>query len=367
MSFLDETDESPRRGGTRRPPRRPTGPADRQQLMMRRALAVGVGLLVLLVLVFAIRACRGAAKEQAFKDYNRDVGAFVQESDAQSEALFDLLESGGQSPVELQNTVNGYASEAAQLVDRAKGTDHPGELDDAHRYLVETLEFRRDGLKGIANDLPRALGDQGEKATENIAAQMQNFLTSDVVYTQRFVPRLDQGLRDEGLRDTEKPPTSQFLPEIEWLVPDTVADRIGRIGSGGGGESGDDGPVEPGLHGTGLNTVAIQPGGTQLNDGGATEIKTAPNLSLDVEVANQGEHDEQNVKVNVAIRGAGRPIELEETLPEIAAGQTKTVSVPLSSTPPSGQPVTIVVAIDKVPGEETADNNRGEFPAVFTR
>ena len=365
MSFLDESDDPPRRGA-RRAPRRPTGPADRQQLMLRRALAAAAVVVVLLVLVFGIRACRGAAKEQAFQDYNRDVGAFVQESEDQSKALFELLEAGGQSPVELQNTVNGYASEAAQLVDRAKGTDHPGELDNAHRYLVETLEFRRDGLKGIANELPQALGDRGEEATERIAAQMQNFLTSDVVYQQRFLPRLDEGLRDENLRDTEKPPESSFLADIEWLVPGTVADRIGRIGSGEGGES-DDGPVEPGLHGTGLGTVSVQPGGTQLSEGGATEIETAPNLSLDVEVANQGEHDEQNVTVYVAIRGAGEPIELEEKLPEIAAGETKTVSVPLSSTPPAGQPVTIIVAIAKVPGEETADNNRGEFPAVFTR
>ena len=146
----------------------------------------------------------------------------------------------------------------------------------------------------------------------------------------------------------------------------TVADRIGRIGSGDACQS-DAGPVEPGLHGTGLGTVTAQPGGTQLSEGRATEIKAAPNLSLDVQVANQGEHAEQNVTVDVAIRGAGKPIELEERLPEIAAGQTETVSVPLSSTPPAGQPVTVVVAIAKVPGEETADNNRGEFPVVFTR
>lgn len=333
--------------------------------MLRRAIAVGVGVLVLFLLVLGIRECRGAAKEQAFKDYNREVGALVQESEDQSKALFELLESGGQSPVELQNTVNGYASAAAQLVDRAEGTDHPGELEEAHGYLLETLEFRRDGLKGIANELPRALGDRGEQATENIAAQMQNFLTGDVIYSQRFRPRLQQALKDEGLLDTEKPPESSFLPDPEWLVPGTVADRIGRIGSGEGGD-GDSGPVAPGLHGTGLGTVTVQPGGTTLNEGGATEIKAAPNLSLDVQVANQGEHDEKNVTVKVAIRGAGKPIELEEKLPEIAAGQTKTVSVPLSSTPPTGQPVTIRVEISKVPGEEKTDNNRGEFPAIFT-
>ena len=333
--------------------------------MVRRAIAVGGTVLLLIVLVFGIRACRGAAKEQAFKDYNRDVGALVQESEDQSKNLFELLENGGQSPVEMQNTVNGYASDAAQLVDRAKGTDHPGELDDAHRYLVETLEFRRDGLKGIANDLPRALGDRGEEATRNIAAQMQNFLTSDVVYSQRFHPELQAGLEDEGLLDSEKPPRSSFLTDVEWLVPATVADRIDRIGSGKG--DGASGPVAPGLHGTGLGTVTIQPGGQTLNEGGATQIKAAPNLSLDVQVANQGENDEKDVTVKVTLRGAGKPIELEEKLDEIAAGQTKTVSVPLSSTPPAGQPVTIGVEIAAVPGEKKTDNNKGSFPAVFSR
>ena len=333
--------------------------------MVRRAIAIGGGLLLLVLFAWGVKSCRDAQNEQAHKDYVRDVGAFVGESEDQSKALFGLLEEGGQSPVELQNTVNGYASEAAQLVDRARDADHPGELDDAHRYLVEALEFRRDGLRGIASDLPRALGDRGEQATENIAAQMQNFLASDVVYSQRFFPRLEERLREENLLDSEKPPESAFLEDVEWLVPATVADRIGRIGSGEGG--GGSGPVEPGLHGTGLGTVTVQPGGQQLNEGGATQIKAAPNLSLGVQVANQGEHDEQNVTVRVAIRGAGEPIELEEKIPEIAAGQTRTVNVPLSRTPPAGQPVTIRIDIARVPGEETSDNNRGSFPAVFTR
>jgi len=365
VSFLDETDDPPRRGAGRRAPRRPSGPTDRNQLMIRRGLAVAGAVLLIFLLFLAVKSCRNAAKEQAFKDYNRDVGAFVQESDQQSKGLFDVLEKGGQSPVELQNTVNGYASDAAQLVDRAKSADHPGELDGAHRYLVETLEFRRDGLKGIADDLPQALGDRGEEATQSIAAQMQTFLTSDVIYSQRFLPRLQSGLKDEGLLGSEKPPKSSFLTDVEWLVPATVADRIDRIGSGEG--SGSSGPVAPGLHGTGLGTVQVQPGGITLNEGGATQIKAAPNLSLDVQVANQGENDEKNVTVKVAIRGAGKPIELEEKLPEIAAGQTKTVSVPLSSTPPAGQPVTIRVEIAAVPGEKKTDNNKGSFPAVFSK
>src|SRR5688572_19264831 len=146
-------------------PRRGAPPPDRQQLMVRRAIAIGGGLLLLLLFAWGVKSCRDAQNEQAHKDYVRDVGAFVGESEDQSKALFGLLEEGGQSPVELQNAVNGYASEAAQLVDRAKDADHPGELDSAHGNLIEALEFRRDGLRGIAGDLPRALGDRGQQAT----------------------------------------------------------------------------------------------------------------------------------------------------------------------------------------------------------
>ncbi|MEA2444329.1 MAG: hypothetical protein QOJ12_1621 [Thermoleophilales bacterium] len=331
---------------------------------MRRIIGIGGVVLLLILLVFLVKSCRSAQKTQAFKDYVRDVGAFVQVSDDQSTNLFKLLQNGGQTPVELQNTVNGYASEAAQLVDRAKGASHPGELDGAHRYLVETLEFRRDGLKGIAADLPRALGDRGQQATQNIAAQMQNFLASDVIYSQRFRPRAEAALKTEGLAKSETVPRSAFLPDVDWLIPATVADRISRIASGGTGTGG---PVAPGLHGTGLGTVTVQPGGAALVKGGATQIKGAPNLSLAVQVVNQGENDEKNVKVRVSMKGTGKPIVLEATLASIARGQTKTVNVPLSSTPPTGQPVTISIEVLPVPGEKKTDNNKATFQAVFTK
>jgi hypothetical protein len=333
--------------------------------MMRRVIGIGATVLVLILLVLLVKSCRSAQKEQAFKDYNRDVGALIQESDDESKSLFDALENGGQSAVDLQSAVNGYAQEADQLVKRAKGTDHPGEVDGAHRYLVQTLEFRRDGLKQISEQLPAALGNNGEEASASIAANMQQFLTSDVIYSQRFRPQFSAELKDQQL-ESEKPPNSQFLPDIGWLDPATTTDRISRIASGeGGGGSG--GPIAPGLHGTGLGTVTVQPGGAQLSEGGATQIKASSNTSFEVQVNNQGENDEKNVKVTLSISGAGKPIELEETLPQIAAGESKTVSIPLSSTPPAGQPVTIKVVIGKVPGEEKTDNNRGEFSAVFAR
>src|SRR5439155_3727991 len=187
----------------RRPP--PRGPSvDRQTLMVRRGLAAGVGLLVVILLVLGVRGCLNARKHQAIKDYVRDVGALAQESDRESRDLFQLLsgQTGGrEQAVDVENTLNTYRVNSAQLVDRARDLSHPDELNQAQRYLLETLEFRRDGLAQIADALPQALGDQQRRqGTDKVTADLQAFLTSDVVYSQRFAPNLQGVLADQSLR-----------------------------------------------------------------------------------------------------------------------------------------------------------------------
>ena len=364
VAFFEDSDDRP--GGSASRGSRTRGPgADPQTLRLRRAAAAGAGLVILVLLIFAVRGCLNAREERAFKDYVRDVGALLQESDQQSRQFFDLLrDPTGQSPVDMQNRVNEFRVQAAQLVDRARDTDHPGELDGAQRFFVDTLEFRRDGLGAIADDLPTALGDTGRReATDRIAGQMLNFLASDVIYSQRVIPALQTELRDKDLLGEARPPESQFLPDIDWLRPRTVEDRLSRVS----GEEGAGGSPRPGLHGTGLAAVTVMPAGRALVAGAAAEIKATEDVSFDIQVENQGENDERDVTVRVAITGAGRPIELEERIEAIAAGQTETVTIPLANTPPIGRPVDIEVEIRPVPGERKTDNNKGSFPAVFTR
>ena len=198
LSFLDERDDQPR---APRPPRRPPprGPStDPQTLLVRRAIAVGGGLLVLLLLFFGIRGCQASQKEQGFKDYVSDADELVAESEQQSAALFELLENPGSSEVDFTSNVNGIKVQAEQLVERADDIDVPDELRGANGDLVEALEFRRDGLDGIAREAAGATGEPADGAAdedegdpnERIAAQMQFFLTSDVIYSQRFLPEL---------------------------------------------------------------------------------------------------------------------------------------------------------------------------------
>jgi hypothetical protein len=188
---------------------------------------------------------------------------------------------------------------------------------------------------------------------------MQTFLASDVVYTQRFVPGLRKGLRDDDLLGQVRIPSSQFLPTVQWLQPTFVAGKVNGI------RTGKSGSAAPGLHGTGLGTVSL--GGQALTPGGSVSIKLGDTLKADVQVTNQGENTETDVNVKVTIGKGADAIEDEQPLDSIAAGETKTVSLTIGEKPPTGQNVPVTVSIDAVPGEQKTDNNRQTFTAIFTR
>jgi hypothetical protein len=332
---------------------------------VRRGLAAGAGLLVLVLLIFVIKGCRDSAREQAFKDYLRNVSSLMDQSNGESRNLFGLLASPGtKSPVDLGTNVNAYRTDAQTLVDRARRLETPDELAKGQRYLIDTLELRRDGIAAVATELPTALGDANtDVAAAHIAAAAQEFLASDVIYNQRALPNLREPTRKQGLLDQVTFTQSRFLLDLAWLSPTTVADRMSRIRSG----TGSTGTIAPGLHGTGLGTVTVNPGGQTLTPGAAVQLKTSPNLTFDVQVMDQGQNDEKQVRARLSITGAGKPIVRTQTIPAIKAGQAVTTSIPIAATPPTGLPVSISVEILPVPGEKNTTNNKASFSAVFTR
>lgn len=332
----------------------------------RQLVALGVGLLVLLLLVFGVRSCRTSSAERASLGYIQEANAIVQESRQTSEGLFGLLrDPGDESPVKLQSTVNGLRVQAEQLAERTAATDHPDELADAHTALVETLELRRDGMSGVARELPSALADEGrDAAARRMAGDMRAFLASDVVYARRFVPAVDGQLRAKELGGRARVAPSVFLDDIAWLRPDTVGQRIDRLRAPQDARA-----ATPGPHGTGLNGVTATPAGTELTKGAPVKIPTAGGVGFDVAVQNQGKSKEDvTVRLTVTPEGGGEPIEVERKLDKpLEAGQSQSVSIPLADPPPLDQPVSIGVEVVPVPGEQMKGNNKGSFPATFVR
>ena len=331
--------------------------------MVRRTIAIGGGLLLLVLLIFGFRGCLDARKERAMEDYVRGANELTKLSKAESRQLFDILSapSDTDQTVNRQNQANALRVDSATLSDRARDLDVPDELSDANDYFVEALDLRRDGLAEVADQLPGALAQEERRnSTGRIAEMMQVFLASDVLLTARYRPKLQDALEEEDVEATLPSVNSlRFVDDIDWVNPDFVADQIAGI-RGTDGDS-----ATPGLHGNGLGTVSV--GGVALTPGGSATVPLTGDIAFDIQVVNQGDSTETDVKVPVTVGQGGDAIELEETIPEIATGEAKTVTIPLTKQPPTGQNVPITVKVEAVPGEEVTDNNEAEFTVIFTR
>ena len=374
MSFF-EGDEPTRVSRPARP-RRPSGgrsasrggggtrPPDRQTLLIRQAVAIGLGLLLLILLVVGVRSCQNSRKENSLKDYNRDVTAVIKSSDDDvMRPFFGLMSNGAQEGQDLQVQVNQLRQQADDLANRAEHFPVPGEMSDAQNDLLMVLNFRRQGLARIADAIPAAQGRgvPAEQAVNRIAANTQLFLASDVVYSQRVAPYIKEALDKNGVSG-QTIATSRSLPSVEWLSPQYVADRLGSEAAG----TTTSGGVAPGLHGHGLvsvsaNNVTLQPGGV------INRVPVTGGVTFVVGFQNQGDNNERNVRVTVTVRGGPKPITAQKVEPQTTAKQSAQVSIPLGATPPTGQATTVEVVVNRVPGERNTTNNRQSYTVLFTR
>ncbi|HEX8206584.1 MAG TPA: hypothetical protein VF587_11045, partial [Solirubrobacteraceae bacterium] len=344
------------------------GGPDSDAVRNRRIVAGLVAFVVAVLLFVLIDGCLDSRAENALKDYNRDTADLVRKSDEEVGAeFFGLLGAGG-DPIELERRISELRGAAGGHVDEAEGLDVPGDMEAAHRNLLLVLDMRQAALGKIAAEISTATAaeqtDESAEAVDQIAAQMQQFLASDVVYDARVLPLIQEALDEKEIggegADTQD---SQFLPSLDWLDANFVADRLGAEG---GGNTRDTGEVAPGLHGHGLVSVAagdvtLQPGQT------ANRIPAGSNVTFAVTFQNQGENDEADVNVAVRIEGDGERLSARKRVDQTKAGANAEVSIPLAQAPPIGTPVTIEVEVGKVPGEKKTDNNVQSYTAIFTR
>jgi hypothetical protein len=330
--------------------------------MVRRTIAIGGAVLLFILIVLLFRGCLDARKERAMEDYVRNANELVGLSKAESQQLFDILSapSGEDQAVNRQNAANALKADSATLADRARDFDVPDELNDAQDYFLESLELRRDALSVVAAELPGALAQEERRSsTGRIAQMMQVLSASDVLLRSRYDVELRDALEQEDINATPANDRElTFVTNLDWLQPDFVADQIAGIRGSGGSAT-------PGLHGNGLGTVSL--GGVALTPGGSATVALSQDTAFDVQVVNQGESTETDVVVTVTVGSGGDAIKAEETIDEIAAGEAKNVTIPLSKQPPTGQNVGITVNVKAVPGEEVTDNNEAEFTVIFTR
>lgn len=321
--------------------------------MLRRLLALGGALVVLILIVLGVKGCLDARARGALSDYARSVEQIANETNQTSKDFFSKLEDPGNlSVTEFTSEVNADRSAMVNYASRVEGLSAPGEMGSAQKSLELVYVLRSSAMEQIADKVPTALGEAGApKATAAIARQMQKLLAADVIYESVTRPEIDGKLADNGLEDDDVP-KSTFLPDgTKWLDEGEVKTALGKVSGSSGGTAG------PGVHGLGL--IGVRIGETELIAEAPNSVVTEGTPEVEVEVQNQGESTENGITVVVIANG-------KETTGEIAAleaGASETAVVPLTPAP-SGE-TTLEVEAEPVPGEQFAENNQATYTVNF--
>lgn len=315
--------------------------------MLRRALALGGGLLLLILIVLGIKGCLDARAESELSDYADKVGEIVTETETTSKDFFGHLESPGDlSVTEFVAKVSADSSAMDNYASRVDSLGAPGDMKDAQNNLKLVYELRAGAMAQIAEKMSTALGEAGaEKAVAGIARQMQKLLASDVVYEQVVRGEIDGVLASNGISGHDVP-NSSFLPDEKWLEASTVSSALGAI-------SGNTTAATSGIHGLELTGVSVN--GSELVEGGVTTVAGEEGVEVEATVQNQGESTENGVTVVVTFEGSSLKGEIEE----VGAGEEATVTIPLTPAP-KGE-VALEVKAEPVPGEQITENNEAAY------
>lgn len=321
--------------------------------MLRRGLALGGGLLLVILLVLGVKGCLDARKNRALSDYARDVTQIVEETDQTSQAFFEKLDDPGSlSVTEFINQVSADRSAMDNYATRVDGLDAPGDMSHAQSALELVYALRASAMNEIADRMSTALGDVGsEQATRSIARQMRKLLGSDEVYAAVVRPEINAVLAGNGI-DGSDVPKSIFVPdETRWLDEAEVSAALGSV-------SGSTTGTTSGIHGLGLIGTSIS--GTELVAGSTASVASEGTPEVEVEVENQGESTENGITVTVSVGGGAT---LSGSIDSIGAQETGVTVIPLTPAP-SGE-VTLEVKVDTVPGEKVSTNNEASYTVAF--
>ena len=324
---------------------------------MRRVVALGAGVLVLILLLLGIRGCLDARKERGFENYASDLGAIVTQSNQLSQNFFTRLETPPEksSPLNLEADIASDRGTAQGLLDRVEGLDTPDELAGAQEELVGAFELRRDALAGIADAISTALAEEGRnEAIDSIALDMRQLRASDVLYS-RAQGEIVEVLTDEEIEAVVE--DSIFLPEpvTRWLDDDELTLILTAFAADSGQVSG--------VHG--LELVGVSIDNAPLVAGSENTVEVGTPVEIEAEVTNGGDSEEVDVPVSAEVSGPTGVIEGETVISRIEPGEIGEARIRLEDDPPTGTPLTLEVKAGPVLGETLLDNNTLTYTVTF--
>jgi hypothetical protein len=370
FDFFDDapTSEPTRRDAEppRRRPRIPQGPPGGGQPLLRLAGLIAGGILLVVVLIIWVNACREDQKKAQYQDYMGEVAKISGDSAQIGSELNKLLFGAGSQIEDVQTQLAGLRDAQSQTVRRAEALDAPGPLREQQRSLVEALQLRVSGLNGLAHEFDRVTGTEtGDEEGKLLAEQSDRLVASDVVYEDFFSARAKDVMDGQGVVGVSVP-ESKFVSSADLTSPASWLLILKRLtGPAGGGDGGTSGGAG-GLHGNKLAGVSVLPSGTALSTDEDNKITVTNDLAFEVTVENSGDNQETQIKVTLTIQQSPTPIKKEATIEAINPGESETVTFSDLGSPEFGPVIPVKVTIDPVQGETNVNNNTAEYPCIFT-
>lgn len=347
-----------RRGGG--PPRRPQLRAPQGFTpLLRLVLLIALAIFVVVVLVFWIQSCRSESRENAYRDYMAEMNRVADSSAAIGTDLNEQLTTPGVEEQDLIRAIEGLASRQRQVVANAEEIDPPGPLRNEHTASIEALQFRINGLNGLAGAFERTSNSRDAAAAGTLLArQAERFVASDVIWDDLFVEPSRTELESQGI-------TGVAVPDSNFIITADIASersmqalwrRLNEAAEGG---------TPTGLHGTGIVSTVVLPSGEELSEGEETVVEAGSDLAFRVTIQNSGNFQEVGINVTLTIQKSPEPITQTKTLQLINSGETKSVEFENLGQPPFGPTTPVKVDVEPVPGEARTQNNSAEYPVVF--
>ena len=342
------------------PPRRPIRPPAGLTPLVRLVGLVALAIFAAVVLVILVQSCRSDSKQGAYRDYMEDMQGIAGGSARVGRDLNEELTTPGKTQQELVDTLGALSQQQSQYAARAQGVDPPGPLREEHQHAVEVMELRASGLSRLAEAFTRAArARDASSAGALLGEQALLLVASDVNWDVYF--------REPALKELQRESvTGVAVPESEFVVnPDLasassmsfVVQRLRGAASGG---------TPTGVHGNGIVSVKVLPGGVALSTTENAPIPASTDLAFEVAVENSGESQEVQVPVTLTIQKSPQPIVKRAVIDIINSGETKTVTFRDFPQPPFGTRTTIKVEVTPVPGEKRTSNNTAEYPVIFS-
>jgi uncharacterized protein YoxC len=359
FDFFDESptaEEAPRRGlPRRRLPKRPPAPPGGPQLYRLGVLIAGA-IVLAVILILVVQSCRSNQKQSEYEGYVDDVSGVASSSEELGTQLNTSLTTPGITLEDLRGDVEGLRDQQEQLLRSAQGLSPPGPLLEQQESLVETMQFRVNGLAGLATALTQvAQSSNAEQTGAALASQAQRLVASDVVYADAFQEPTARVLEEEGIGDVAVP-GSKFVKNPEFASPTAWGLIVERLTQS---------PEAGGLHGNGIQAVRWLPAGEQLSASEDNTVVASNELAFEVVVENSGDAQETQVPVRLVIRQNPR-IEKRQVIDLINPGETETVTFRDIGDVTFSTRSTMIVTVDPVPGETNESNNTAQYSVIFT-